>query len=176
MKYRASNVALMGLLFALSIILSFLESLFSGLIAIPGIKPGLSNIVTMCCVFCMGPRPAFTLAGLKSFFVFLTRGVTGACMSLAGGICSVALMLLLRKLRCGVLFTSVGGGVIHNAGQLLMAAVLLGDTAVFYYFPILAISGVGMGILTGLLLRLLMPYFQHIFRGPAQEGNMRKIR
>lgn len=166
MKYRASRVSLLGLLFALSVVLSFVESMFAGFVPVPGIKLGLSNIVTMYCLFFLGKREAYTLAVLKSFFVLLTRGAVGAAMSAAGGILSVSVMLVLtgkQKDRFGTSFLSVCGGLSHNIGQLLMASLVLKSTAVFYYFPILAISGIGMGILTGLLLRLLLPHFQKIF-------------
>lgn len=82
MRYKAARPALLGLLFALSIVLNLVEAGFSGLVPIPGIKLGLSNVVTMYCLFCMGKREAFLLAGLKAFFVLLTRGLVGACLSL----------------------------------------------------------------------------------------------
>lgn len=163
MRYRASNTALMGLLFALSLVLSFIESAFSGLIPIPGIKPGLSNIVVMYCLFFLGKRQAYILAGLKAFFVFLTRGPVGAAMSLAGGLASVTVMLLLSKGERSRLFVSVCGGLSHNMGQLAAASLLLGSSAVFYYFPVLAVAGVGMGVFTGVTMRLLAPYLKKRF-------------
>ena len=86
MRYKAARPALLGLLFALSVVLNLVEAGFSGLVPIPGIKLGLSNVVTMYCLFCMGKREAFLLAGLKAFFVLLTRGLVGACLSLSGGL------------------------------------------------------------------------------------------
>ena len=47
MRYKAARPALLGLLFALSIVLNLVEAGFSGLVPIPGIKLGLSNVVTM---------------------------------------------------------------------------------------------------------------------------------
>ena len=166
MKYRASRVALLGLLFALSMVLSFVESGFAGLIPIPGIKPGLSNIVTMYCLFCLGRREAYTLALLKSCFVFLTRGAVGAAMSLAGGLLSVSVMLILLlfgEKKFSDTFLSVCGGVSHNVGQILMAMLVLGSTAVVYYLPVLMISGVARGVITGMLLRYLMPHLHRFF-------------
>ena len=167
MKYRASKVTLLGLLFALAVVLSILESSIPAWVTIPGVKLGLSNIVTMYSLFCLGCREAYCLAVLKSLFVLMTRGPVGAAMSFAGGLCSVTVMLLLSRLgrqRSSELFVSICGGLFHNLGQLLMAVLLLESTAVLYYFPILAVSGVGMGIVTGFLLRLLMPHFRRIFR------------
>lgn len=165
MKYKASKPALMGLLFALSIVLSIVESVFSGLIPIPGIKLGLSNIVVMYCLFFLGKREAYGLAGLKAFFVFLTRGPVGAAMSLAGGLMSVTVMLLLARGERSQLFVSICGGLSHNIGQLAAASLFLNSGMVFYYFPVLAVAGIGMGIFTGITLRLLTPYFKRIFLG-----------
>ena len=127
MKYRASKVAFLGLLFALSVVLSLVESSLAPMVPVPGIKLGLSNIVTMYCLFCLGWREAYSLAALKSLFVLLTRGPVGAAMSFAGGLVSVTAMLLLRALpkKPSELFTSICGGLMHNAGQLVMAVLLL---------------------------------------------------
>ncbi len=66
MKYRASKVAFLGLLFALSVVLSLVESSLAPMVPVPGVKLGLSNIVTMYCLFCLGWREAYSLAALKS--------------------------------------------------------------------------------------------------------------
>ena len=163
MSGRAARVARMGLLFALAIALSFFESALSGFIPVPGIKLGLSNIVTMYCLFCLGWREAYTLAALKSLFVLLTRGMVGAAMSLSGGLLSVTVMLVLVRLRrSSYLFISICGGLFHNIGQLAMAAVVMDNLMVFYYFPVLAAAGVGMGVLTGVLLRTLEPALRRL--------------
>ena len=163
MKGRAARVARMGLLFSLALVLSFFESTLSGWIPVPGIKLGLSNVVTMYCLFCLGWREAYILAVLKSLFVFLTRGAVGAAMSLSGGLLSVTIMLVLVKLRRDShLFISICGGLFHNLGQLMMAAFVMDNLMVFYYFPILAVAGVGMGILTGVLTRTLEPALQRL--------------
>lgn len=89
----------MGLLFALAMALSFLESLLPALPMLPpGIRLGLSNIVTMYALFVLGPVSGYTIAVLKSLFVLLTRGAVAAAMSASGGIASVTVMLLLSLL------------------------------------------------------------------------------
>lgn len=166
MKYRGSRVALLGLLFALALVLSLVESSLGGFDLVPGVKPGLSNIVVMYCVFFLGVREAYLMSLLKAGFVLMIRGPIGAAMSLCGGLCSVTVMLLLtmgKEGRDRVYFTSICGGLSHNAGQLLMAALVLKSGLVFYYLPVLALSGAAMGVLTGFLLRLLMPHFKRIF-------------
>ena len=52
---KVKRLALMGLLFALAMALSFLESLLPALPMLPpGIRLGLSNIVTMYALFVLG--------------------------------------------------------------------------------------------------------------------------
>ena len=107
----AYRIALIGLMLSLALVLSLFESMLPALPFLPvGVKLGLSNIVTMYCLFFLGARPAFAVAALKSLFVLLTRGPTGAAMSFAGGILSLAVMLCCRRLfSLGERLTSIAG-------------------------------------------------------------------
>ena len=158
----AYRVALFGLLLALALALSFVESTLPAMSFLPvGVKLGLSNIVTMYCLFFLGTGAAFSVACLKSCFVLLMRGPTGAAMSLAGGLVSVLLMLFCRRfLRLGERLTSIAGAIAHNVGQLGMAVLLLRSVYALYYLPVMILSGILMGLLTGLLLRFVMPYLK----------------
>jgi len=163
---KAFRVAFSGLLLALAIALSFAEGMLPALPMLPpGVKLGLSNIVTMYAVFFLGFRHAILIAVLKSFFVFLTRGPTSALLSVLGGLLSVCVMVLLKKIpHLSRLYVSVGGAVSHNIGQLLGAVLLLRSGYAIYYAPVLVLSGIGMGLLTGVLLRFVMPGLQMLNR------------
>ncbi len=151
------KTALMGLLLALAIALSWLEGLLPSFSSVPGVKLGLSNTVTMYCVCFAGWLPALCVALLKSCFVLLTRGAIAGLMSLAGGVVSLAVMLLANKLGASILLLSVFGAVFHNLAQLAFSALTLKSAFALYYAPVLVISGVIMGLLTASVLRLLLP-------------------
>ena len=54
---KTRRVALMGLLFALSVVLSFLEGTLTPLLGLPpGVKLGLANVVVMYALFFLGQR------------------------------------------------------------------------------------------------------------------------
>ena len=162
-RRAAYRAAFSGLLTALAVVLSILEGLLPTLPA--GVKLGLSNIVTMYAVFFLGGGHAVGIAALKSCFVFLTRGASGAFLSLLGGLFSVCVMLLLRKIPgLTPMFISIGGAVFHNLGQLCGAVLLLHSTYTFYYAPVLILSGIVMGCLTGILLRFVMPCLDRVNR------------
>lgn len=163
---RARRVAFLGLMFALAMVLSVLEWMLPVLPGLPpGIKLGLSNIVTMYALFFLGISDSFLLAVLKSLFVFLTRGAVAGLLSGAGGLLSVCVMLVGIKLsRHTIPYTliSVCGGIFHNLGQLLMVALLMGSTIALYYLPVMLLSGFGMGLVTGILLRTLLPHLKRL--------------
>lgn len=163
---KVKRLALMGLLFALAMALSFLESLLPALPMLPpGIRLGLSNIVTMYALFVLGPVSGYTVAILKALFVLLTRGAVAAAMSAAGGVFSVTIMLLLSLLpgiKEQYLLLSVFGGAAHNIGQLVMARFIINNQYVWYYFPVLLAAGLLMGAITGMALRVVLPYLNRL--------------
>lgn len=164
-RKSAAFIAFVGLLLALAVTLAFVESMLPGLPLLPpGIKLGLSNIVTMYCLFFLGARPALAIALLKAFFVLSTRGPIAAFMSASGGLCSVVVMFMVLRLlpELSQTFVSIAGAVFHNLGQLVASALILKTTLALYYLPVMVISGVVMGIATGILLRLVMPYLKNM--------------
>lgn len=157
---KSRYIALMGLMLALASALQFLESLIP--IPLPlGVKPGLSSIVVMAVLVKFGFASAMTTAVLKSGFVFITRGGTAFCMSVCGGVLSVAVMGVFlavtrrSKNGVGILLMSVLGGLFHNIGQLAAASLFTGSAATFSYLPVLVIAGTVSGLFTGTIFKLI---------------------
>ena len=146
----------LALLFAAAMALSWLEGLLPAFVPVPGIKLGLSNVVTMYTLFFVGWPSAVVLAVLKGGFAMLTRGLTAGLLSAAGGLLSVLVMAVCRKTGSSPSFCSALGGVFHNVGQLVVAGLLLSTPFLWYYLPVLVLSGLGMGLVTGAVLRLTM--------------------
>ena len=167
---KVRRVAGTGILFALALVLQFAESLIpSPFPMAPGIKLGLSNIVTMFCLFSVGLRETLLIAVLKGLFAFITRGPAAGILSLAGGAVSVLLMILMRKLGQSDGIISVTGAVGHNMGQLAAECAMMKSAAALYYGPVLIISGVVMGTVTAYVLMALRPYLERV-RGDDGSG------
>ena len=148
----------MGLLLALSVVLNLAEGMLPALPAMPpGVRLGLSNMVTLYCVFFLGWREALTIACLKSGFVLLTRGAAAGFISFSGGLLSVLVMLLTARTdKLSILFKSVLGALAHNLGQLLVAAFIVSNIKVFVYFPVLLFTGMICGTVIGCLSYLIL--------------------
>lgn len=163
MKGKIQKLTLAAMLFAIAIVLSVVENMIPVPVPIPGIKYGLANIVVMYCLLLLGNGYASSLVLLKGVFSCLSKGLTAGALSITGGILSLAVMLLLKKLSkgtCSYTLLSIAGAICHNIGQLLMITVLYANSYLWAYLPVLLVSGVLMGILTAVLLKYLMPYFK----------------
>ena len=143
-------------------ILSYLETLIPAYPGFPpGAKPGLSNIVTMFMAGSSGTPYAFFITIIKGLFAGVTRGFTAMLMSLSGGILSTAAACLLfrfAKNKLGYIGISIVCAVCHNIGQLAAACIISGTASlVVGYGPLLLIFAVVTGLLTGAILKAVMP-------------------
>ena len=90
--------------------------------------------------------------------------------SLAGAALSLSVMvLLLKKTSLTTIGISVFGGVTHNIGQLIIAALIVENTAVFYYTPPLLISGVVTGFLIGVLTQEVLKRLPSVWGSDSQK-------
>ena len=153
---KARETAWTGMLFALAIALSYLESLVSPLLGLmPAIKLGLSNVVVMYALLFLRTRTALLLVVLKALFAFLTRGATAGFLSLCGGGLSLVVMLVLLHLPISGYIFCAGAALAHNLGQLAGAAVLLSSAMALGYAPVLLAAGLAVGGISCLLSRAL---------------------
>ena len=164
---KTNKVAFLGVLGAVALVLSFLESmLVPDIPFLPvGAKPGLSNIVTMYIAGTMGFPGAIYITMLKALFALITRGATGAFMSFSGGLLSTITVCLLIKYQ-GRVFSYLGlgiaGAVMHNLGQLIAACIVSGTFALMNYGKYLLVFALVTGTVTGSVLLVLMPRLEKI--------------
>ncbi len=158
MKTSVRKLALCALLMAFALVLSLLEqSLPVFPMLPPGVKLGLSNVAVMFSLFFLGFPYALTVGLLKALFVLLTRGAVSGLLSGAGALLSICGMGIASHLKASWLLSSVIGAILHNLGQLLVVSLWLGTRFFSIYLPVLILSGLVMGVVTGLLLKVLMP-------------------
>lgn len=157
---RTHIVALTGVLAALAVALSFIESLLPPL-PVPGAKVGLANVTLMIALLELPFPCAAGVAAVKVLFA-LFRGGVSCLMSLAGTTLSLVGMMLVKRTLSPV-GMGVFGAFLHNAGQWVIAYLLYGD-AMLYYAPLLCLLAIPAGILTGLCVLLTAPYRERHFR------------
>lgn len=150
---KAKQVARYGLLIALALVLSYLESLIPAFFAVPGMKLGLTNLVVLLALYRIGDGAALALNLIRMVLVSLLFGnLLSLLFSVAGGVLSGAVMILLKRtVRFSMLGVSMAGGVAHNVGQILMAMLVLDTWQVVSYLLVLWLTGLAAGLAIGFL-------------------------
>lgn len=135
------------------ILISFLESFIPIPLPVPGVKLGLGNIITMIGIAFLGLKDVLFIVIVRCFVVAIfTRGVVMLAFSLSGGILSALVMWLFYK-KAARLFSlkgiSMTGAIVHSTVQIVVASIILGQGIIMYYLPILLISSIVTGFITG---------------------------
>lgn len=158
-KPIAYRVAMIGLFGALTVVLSFVESMLPPL-PVPAMRLGLSNVALTAAVAFFGGAAGVCVAVIKIVFVLLTRGATAAAMAAVGTFLAlfvtVLCMPIYRREALSFVGVSVAAAGAHTAGQLLVSVWLLG-VSVLSYAPLLLVASIPAGVVTGLLLNILIP-------------------
>ena len=165
MKLTTKQLTLCAVLTAMALALSYLENFFplSLAIPIPGVKLGLANIVTVFALYVLGPGQAMLILLARCLLGAVFAGNMNALIfSLLGGVTAMLVMILLsRSGRLSVYGVSIGGAAAHNCGQVAAAVLTLGNTAPFYYLPVLLGVSLFTGALTGLVTACLFRALAH---------------
>lgn len=148
-----NKTAYFGVFTSLALILSYVETLIPISFGIPGIKLGLANLVIVIVLYTYGGKEAFLLSVTRILLSgFLFGNLSMILYSMAGGVFSLANMVLLRRTGgFSIQGVSIAGGVFHNIGQLLLAMMIVETYQVWYYFPVLLVSGLVTGLLIGIV-------------------------
>ena len=155
---KTKRVAFLGMCIALSMILSFVESQIPPLMAVPGVKVGLPNIVMVFMLYKIGAKETAIVSILRVILVGILFGTPLSMIySLVGAALSLIGMILLKKTNLFAPITvSVAGGILHNIGQIATACLVMETAQIAYYLPVLFISGTIAGILIGLCAAMIL--------------------
>ena len=149
------RVCIIAMLLAIAIVLNVIESFIP--VFIPGVKLGLANVIILIMLYEFKIYEALAVDILRILVVGLLRGTIAQptfFMALSGGILSFFIMMLFSRLKFfSVIGVSVLGSVSHASGQILVAIILLGTSAVVYYLPFISLLSIATGIFSGILTR-----------------------
>lgn len=158
MKRNTKKLTLLAMMITFAIILSYVESRIPSFVAIPGIKVGLANIVVIFVLYTLGMKEAIIISAIRVGIISVLFGnIMSLAYSIAGAFLSLLVMYILKKITpLKLVVVSVVGGVMHNVGQIAVAAMILETGVVVYYLPFLILSGTIAGIAVGVAAAVLI--------------------
>ena len=139
---------------------------------LPGVKPGLANVVTLLCLTLFGWNVAAWVTGLRVLVGSLVLGtfLTPTFMlSFSGAVCSLVSMgvlykwsSLFPKLAAGPIGYGITASMAHMCGQFFMAYFLfIPHSALFRLLPILMTLALVFGIVSGCIASYVLNRYQH---------------
>lgn len=145
------RLARISLLSALALVLSYIETMIPLPVALPGVKLGLANVAVVVALLGLDRRAAAAVAVVKvmaSGFLFgspmmLMYSLGGTALAFAGSAAASRIPGL------GAVATCMVAAILHNAGQIAVAALLLGTPSVLLSLPPLALAACATGFVTG---------------------------
>lgn len=130
---------------------------------LPGVKPGLANIVVLIVLWRHGWRDAAWVSLLRVMAGSLLVGqflAPGFFLSLTGALASLVVLAGAARLPrtwFGPVTASIFAAMTHIGGQLLLARLwLVPHDGVFYLVPVFAASALVFGIVNGLIAAKLL--------------------
>ena len=159
MALKTKKIVLLALLDAIALTIFMVEAQIPALVPIPGIKLGLSNIVTVFTVFAIGPLEGAAVLFVRIFLGAVFAGNFSSILySGAGGLCAILVTMLLRKILTGKQLWVAGclGAVAHSTGQMAMAIFVTGTPSIAVYLPVMIACSIVTGLFTGLCAQILV--------------------
>ena len=156
---KTRKVTLLALLTAIALTIFMVEAQIPALVPIPGIKLGLSNIVTVFAVFALGPKDACLVLAARIFLGAVFAGNFSTIFySAAGGALAIAVIIGLRRILTKKQLWVAGalGAVAHSIGQMAMAVVLTLTPGLLVYLPAMIAVSIVTGTFTGLCAQFLV--------------------
>ncbi len=143
---------------ALAIGLHILEAIMPS--PLPGVKPGITNIVTLFVLYEYGFATAAWVSLLRVFASSLLLGQFLSptfVLSLSGAVFSLCALYVaqhLPKKYFSAITLSILAAFAHIAGQLIIVRLwLIPHTGVAYLIPIFALAALIFGVINGLITR-----------------------
>ena len=156
---KTRKLTRMALLAAIALTIFMVEAQIPALVPVPGVKLGLSNIITVFAVFAMGPKEAAAILFVRVFLGAVFAGNFSTIFySAAGGALAIVVTILLRKIltRKQLWVAGVIGAIAHSVGQMAMAIAITQTVGLISYLPVMILCSIVTGLFTGLCAQFLL--------------------
>ena len=156
---KTRRLTTMALFSAIALTIFMVEAQIPALVPIPGIKLGLSNIVTVYAVYALGAKEGAAILFVRIFLGAIFSGNFGTIFySAAGGalaiLTTIGLKFVLRQNQLWV--AGILGAIAHSIGQMIVAVWLTGTPSLLIYLPVLIVCSIITGLFTGLCAQILV--------------------
>lgn len=157
---KTKKMIFLSILVAQALVLYLIERMLPVPFIAPGAKLGLTNIITIVCLYTFNFKDSLTVVIVRLLLsTFIAGTLTSFFYSAAGALLSLIMMYLIMKIgrdQISIIGVSIVGAVFHNIGQILIAALVIQNINIAIYLPVLLIAAIGTGIFVGITSKYLL--------------------
>ena len=156
---KTKKIAVLGLLTAIALTIFMIEAQIPPVVPIPGVKLGLSNIVTVFTVFTLGPGSGAAVLLCRVFLGAVFAGNFSTIFySASGGALAILVTIGLRKILKENQLWAAGclGAIAHSVGQMIAAIAITRTAGLLIYLPVMIVISIFTGLFTGLCAQFLV--------------------
>ena len=150
---KTKKLTYVTMLIALAIVINVAENAFLPELPL-GIRFGLANIIALIAINLFSYKEMTTINIMRVVLANLITGTifgTKFFIALGGIVLSSIALIILKKLKCSIVFSSIISALAHMIGQILVVSFIYGTLNMFLAFPLYIVSAVGTGVLTGII-------------------------
>ena len=150
---KTKKLTYVTMLIALAIVINGAENAFLPELPL-GIRFGLANIIALIAINLFSYKEMTTINIMRVVLANLITGTifgTKFFIALGGIVLSSIALIILKKLKCSIVFSSIISALAHMIGQILVVSFIYGTLNMFLAFPLYIVSAVGTGVLTGII-------------------------
>lgn len=150
---KTKKLTYVTMLSALSIVINIAENAFLPNLPL-GVKFGLANIIALITIHLFSYKEMTTVNIMR---VVLANLITGTIFStkffiaLGGIVLSSISLIITKKIKSSVVFSSIISAFFHMIGQICVVCFIYNTRSMFYSLPLYIVSSIGTGIMTGII-------------------------
>ena len=155
---QTKSITKCGIFLALSLILSYVETVIPFNFGIPYAKLGLANIITLICLYKISTIEIFTIQLLRVIIMSIINGnIISLQFSFLGFLFSFFVMLFLIKFtKLNIILISIISAIVHNITQVFVAIFILGSVNILSIIPLSIVAGIITGLIIGFLADIVL--------------------
>jgi len=164
---KTFHMILLSLFIAQSLALYIIEGMLPIPFIAPGAKLGLSNLITLIALYTLPrKRDVFLILFVRVLLSSLFGGGPNALLySAAGAALSFLAMIAVKTIgrdHVSIIGVSTAGAMFHNLGQVLAASIIVQNSMIMLYLPVLSLAGIGTGLFIGVAANFIIGHIKKL--------------
>ena len=162
---ECKKISFLAMCSCASLMFAYVETLLPPpILSVPGIKPGLANIMSVFVLYKYGVKSSVSVSFVRIMLsALLFGGIWSLPYGVLGAAMSIFVMSVMKKTEAfSPVGVSISGGIAHNVGQIIFAMISLNTAGIAFSIPLLVLAGTLTGALVGTVSSVMIKHLEKV--------------